>query len=141
MYYYWARCAHAMMLSADGIEAIARDLMAELGAGYAESIYRNALYTELVRLDPRTVMEQSVPIVFRGQYLGVCRADIVTTEYVLEIKAVRAVPPGVEHQLRKYLKHLAEAEPLVPRAGLVLNFNQSTEAVDALLFPPYVRSP
>ena len=75
------------MLSADAIQAIARDLMAELGAGYAEGIYRNALYTELVRLDPKTVMERSVPIVFRGQYLGMCRADIVTTDFVLEIKA------------------------------------------------------
>jgi len=122
------------MLSADAIQAIARDLMAELGAGYAEGIYRNALYTELVRLDPKTVMERSVPIVFRGQYLGMCRADIVTTDFVLEIKALKAVPLGVEHQIRKYLKHLAEDEP--PRTGLVLNFNQCTETVDALLFPP-----
>jgi GxxExxY protein len=131
-----------MRITASAIEAIARDLMAELGAGYVESIYRNALHKELVRLDPNAVMEQSAAIVFRGQYLGVCRADIVTTEFVIEVKALKTVPSGVEHQIRKYLKHFAEAEPLLrPRTGLVLNFNQCTETVDALQFASGAKLP
>ncbi len=130
-----------MLLTASAIETIARELMAELGAGYAEGIYRNALHKELVRLDPSAIMEQSVAIVFRGQYLGVCRADIVTTEFVIEVKALKTVPSGVEHQIRKYLKHLAEAEPLRPRTGLVLNFNQCTETVDALQFASGAKLP
>jgi GxxExxY protein len=125
-----------MPLSATTIQTIARGIMSEMGAGYPEGIYRNALYKELVRHDSRAVMEQSVPITFRGQYLGMCRADIVTTEYVIELKALKTVLPCVGHQIKKYLKHLAEVEPRSQRSGIVINFNQHTETVDFLLFSP-----
>lgn len=121
-------------LSANTIQTIARSIMSEMGAGYPEGIYRNALYKELIQLDPKTVMEQSVPIIFRGQYLGMCRADIVTTDFVIELKAIKTILPCVGHQIKKYLKHLAEVEPLSTRVGLVINFNQQTETVDFLLF-------
>jgi hypothetical protein len=81
-------------------------------------------------------MEQTVPIVFRGQYLGICRADLVTTDYVIEIKALKTVLPYVGHQIKKYIKHLSEVQPMLIRTGLVINFNQHTETVDFFIFPP-----
>ena len=127
-----------LMLPIHTVQELARGIMAELGAGYAEGIYRNALWKELLAHDPRTAVEQSVPILFRGQYLGSCRADIVTTHYVIEIKALRTVLPCVGHQIKKYMKHLADIEPHNPRVGLVINFNQHTETIDFLLFQPSV---
>jgi GxxExxY protein len=127
------------LLSIHCVQSLARGIMTELGAGYTEAIYRNALWKELVTHDTKTVMEQTVPIIFRGQYLGMCRADLVTSEYVIEIKALRTVLPGVGHQIKKYMKHLSEVEPMsAQRVGLVINFNQHTEAVDFLLFQPSI---
>jgi len=128
------------LIPIDMIQNIASSIMKELGAGYPEAIYRNALWKELILHDSKTVMEQSVPIVFRGQYLGMCRADLVTKDYVIEIKALKTVLPCVGHQIKKYIKHLSEVEPTSNRMGLVINFNQHTETLDFLLFQPSSHS-
>ena len=130
-----------MPISITLVQSLAKGIMAELGAGYSEAIYRNALARELQSRDPQTVMEHNVPIMFRGHFLGTCRADIVTTEYVIEIKALKSMLlPGVGHQIKKYLKHLGELEPMSGRVGLVVNFNQQTEAIDFMLFQPSLPS-
>jgi GxxExxY protein len=129
------------LLPISTVQALARGIMADLGAGYSEAIYRNALWKELLTYDQRTVIEQTVPILFRGQFLGTCRADIVTTQYVIEIKALKTVLPCVGHQIKKYIKHLAEVEPDSTRTGLVINFNQQTEVIDFLLFQQPITPP
>ena len=123
------------------VQSLARGIMADMGAGHSEAIYRNALAKELQARDPMTLVEHTVPIIFRGQFLGTCRADIVTSAYVIEIKALKTVLPSVGHQIKKYLKHLGELEPLAGRVGLVINFNQQTEAIDFLLFQPLIDQP
>ncbi len=89
------------------ITDLADRIMADLGAGYSESIYQNALHRKLARIDPQCIMEKTIPVVYDGDTLGVCRADIVTETHVIEIKAVRRMPPGAGNQVSKYLRHLA----------------------------------
>ena len=117
------------MLSLQTVQALAREIMEALGGGYSEAIYQNALYRELLSRDPATVMEQSIPIMYKGQFLGLCRADLVTTDYVIEVKALRSVLPSVGNQIRKYLKHLHEMEGST-RTGLVINFNPHSDAAE-----------
>ena len=129
------------MLTAQAIESIACRIMAGLGVGYSEAIYRNALYHQVRVLDPKTTMEQTIPILYQGNFLGVCRADLITSQYVIEIKALKTVLPTVGNQVRMYQKHLHELEPGVERMGMVINFNQHTESVETLLMPPHSSSP
>ena len=110
---------------------IASKIMKDLGAGYSESIYQNALHRKLARLDGTCIMERSIPVVYEGDTLGVCRADLVLEGHVIEVKAVRRMPAGAEKQVCKYVRHLMELDGK-ERKGLVINFNQETEAVESL---------
>lgn len=113
---------------------IASRIMHDLGAGYSESIYQNALHRKLEKIDCTCVMEKKIPVVYDGDILGICRADIVMETHVIEIKAVKKMPSGAEKQVCKYLKHLLEADGK-HRKGLVINFNQETERIEVLSEP------
>jgi GxxExxY protein len=115
------------------IVQIADKIMSDLGAGYSESIYQNAIFRKLILLDETSCMEKIIPVVYEGDMLGSCRADIVTMSHVVEVKAVRKMPSGAGKQVCKYLKHLEEADGLL-RTGLVVNFNQDTEKLESMEF-------
>ncbi len=112
---------------------IADKIMQDLGAGYSESIYQNALHRKLARIDSTCIMEKSIPVVYEGDQLGVCRTDIVMDSHVIEIKAVRKMPYGACKQVGKYTRHLLELDGKI-RSGLVINFNQDTEQIDTMEF-------
>ena len=112
---------------------IADKIMQDLGAGYSESIYQNAIHRKLFKLDETCVMEKIIPVVYEGDTLGICRADIVTQTHVIEVKAVRRMPPGAGKQVCKYVRHLMETDG-VSRIGLVINFNQETEKIETIEF-------
>jgi GxxExxY protein len=114
---------------------IAAKIMHDLGAGYSESIYQNALHRKLARTDCTCVMEKNIPVVYEGDVLGTCRADIVTESHVIEVKAVRKMPSGVEKQVCKYVRHLMDLDGKA-RKGLVINFNQDTEQIETLESTP-----
>lgn len=112
---------------------IADKIMQDLGAGYSESIYQNALHRKLARIDSTCIMEKIIPVVYEGDTLGICRADIVMDSHVIEIKAARKMPSGADKQVGKYMKHLLELDGKV-RCGLVINFNQDTEQIETMEF-------
>lgn len=118
-------------MQTEHIFELASKIMGDLGAGYSESIYQNALHRKLARIDDSCVMEKIIPVVYEGNTLGVCRADIVLSSHVIEIKAVRRMPPGAEKQVGKYVRHLMELDGKI-RQGLVINFNQETETIETL---------
>jgi GxxExxY protein len=113
---------------------IATKIMQDLGSGYSESIYQNALHRKIARIDCTCIMEKSIPVVYDGEYIGVCRADLVMDSHVIEIKAARKMPTGVDKQVGKYSRHLLELDGKA-RVGLVINFNQDTEIAETLIFP------
>ena len=113
---------------------IASKIMQDLGAGYSESIYQNALHRKIARIDCTCIMEKIIPVVYDGDNLGVCRADLVMDSHVIEIKAARKMPTGVEKQVGKYARHLLELDGKA-RVVLVINFNQDTELTENLVFP------
>lgn len=113
----------------------AEKIMQDLGAGYSETIYQNALFNKLIKVDASTQMERTVPVIYDGEMLGSCRADLVTSDHVIEIKATRSMPPKVCNQIQKYMVQLHHQDN-IPRTGLVINFNQDAERTEILTVDP-----
>ncbi len=122
------------------ITQLAEKIFSDLGAGYSEFIYQNALFNKLIKLDPSTLKEKNIPVIYENEVLGTCRADILTSTCVIETKATRTMPSGVGNQLRKYLVNL-HFQDNQPRFGMVINFNQDTEKIECIVLDAVAQDP
>lgn len=96
------------------------DVYNELGHGFLESVYREALLFALREAGLRVEKEVCIPVWFRGRKVGDFRADLVVEEkIILELKAARALTSADEAQVMNYLR-ATEIE-----VGLLLNFGPS----------------
>jgi len=94
----------------------------ELGGGFLESVYQQALKIALMQAGLKVSMEVPVPVHFRGQIIGNFRADLMVNDCVLlELKAVSAVDRSHESQVLHYLR----ATDL--EVGLPLNFGPKAQ--------------
>jgi len=101
----------------DIIIGVFYDVYNELGYGFLESTYAEAMLPALEQSELKAEREVGVPVWFRGRKAGQCFADIVVDNRVLlELKAVRMLDRAHEAQLLHYLRAI-EIE-----AGLLLNF-------------------
>jgi GxxExxY protein len=89
----------------------------ELGQGFLESVYREAM-TLVLRSNGFTVeQEKTVEVRFRGQVVGLFRTDLVVENAVIvELKVARGLDAVHEAQLLNYLKATRF------EVGLLLNF-------------------
>ncbi|MGH9523697.1 MAG: GxxExxY protein [Terriglobales bacterium] len=93
------------------------DVYNELGYGFMESVYKEAMRLALGDAGLSVVTESPVPVWFKGTRIGEFRADmIVDNSVLLELKAVRVLERAHEAQLLHYLR-ATEIE-----VGLLLNF-------------------
>jgi GxxExxY protein len=93
-----------------------------LGAGFLEKVYENALCLELKSLGLSVEQQAPVKIIYQGQIVGDYFADLlVDGKIILELKAVEALAPIHEIQLKNYLKG-SQLE-----LGLLINFGKSVE--------------
>lgn len=93
------------------------DVYNEVGHGFLETVYRNAMQIGLTEAGLLVQREVPVPVWFRGQEVGTYRADLlVANSVLLELKAVAAFDRSHEAQLLHYLR-ATEIE-----VGLVFNF-------------------
>lgn len=93
------------------------DVYNELGFGFVESVYEEALSRALVTAGFRTARQACLPVKFRGEIVAEFKADIVVEDKViLELKAARTFEPAHEAQLLNYLR-ATNVE-----VGLPLNF-------------------
>ncbi len=93
------------------------DVYNELGYGFLESVYQEALVMALREAGLAVQCQVPVPVWFRRQKVGDFRADILVEKKVLlELKSSRSIDPAHEAQLLHYLK-ATEIE-----LGLLLNF-------------------
>jgi GxxExxY protein len=89
----------------------------ELGHGFLESVYREALTVALEAAGLRVQREAPIPVWFKGHIVGEYRADLLVDGLVIvEIKVARALEPSHEAQLIHYLKATRV------EVGLLLNF-------------------
>ena len=89
----------------------------ELGHGFLESVYEQAMLIALIESGLKTVQKVPTPVWFRGRMVGDFKADILVEDAViLELKAARALEAAHEAQLLNYLR-ATDIE-----VGLLLNF-------------------
>lgn len=101
-----------------------------LGAGFLESIYRNALLWELRKQGFAAETERELPIYYEGQEVGRHRVDIlVEHKVIVELKAVEELGRPHYAQVRSYLR----AADL--RTGLLVNFSKDKADFRRIEFP------
>jgi GxxExxY protein len=93
------------------------DVYNELGQGFLESTYAEAMLVALEESGLSAVREVPVPVWFRNKKVGQYYADLIVEGVVLlELKAARTLEAAHEAQLLHYLR-ATEVE-----VGLLLNF-------------------
>jgi len=94
----------------------------ELGYGFLEKIYENALLYELSEAGLKCERQKPIKVYYKDQQVGEYFADIVVeNKVILEIKAAESIAKEHEYQLINYLK-ATNVE-----IGLVLNFGKKPE--------------
>lgn len=77
----------------------------ELGDGFLESVYENALYIVLTGYGLCVERQENISVFFRGNIIEDFKTDLIANEKVIvELKAVRTFDPAHEAQLINYLK-------------------------------------
>jgi GxxExxY protein len=93
----------------------------ELGPGFTELVYRNAMILEMVDRNLPFQVEKSFVLKYRSQPVAVQRVDLVVAgQVIVELKAVRCLEEIHGAQLLSYLKGTGI------RAGLLMNFGGVT---------------
>jgi GxxExxY protein len=77
----------------------------ELGCGFLESVYQNALMIALQSKGLKVEREYALSVVFRSQVVGQFCADfLVENSVIIELKAVSALNENHKAQILNYLK-------------------------------------
>jgi GxxExxY protein len=101
----------------DRIIGVFYDVYNELGHGFLESTYAEAMAVALRDEGLSATREVSVPVWFRGTKVGQYFADLAVNDIVLlELKAARTLEKAHEAQLLHYLR------ATTVEVGLLLNF-------------------
>ncbi|MBW1766359.1 MAG: GxxExxY protein [Deltaproteobacteria bacterium] len=89
----------------------------ELGSGFLEKVYENALLIELRARGLKAESQVSIGVKYKGKIVGEYFADIVVEErVVIELKSVDALQKVHEAQLLNYLRATGY------KIGLLVNF-------------------
>jgi GxxExxY protein len=92
----------------------------ELGAGFLEKVYENALAVELKARGISFRTQAPLKVKYHGEPVGEYFADMIVEETVIcELKALDAVPKEAEIQLVNYLVATGA------EVGLLINFGRS----------------
>jgi len=111
----------------DSLDRLAREVIAaaievhrELGPGYLESVYGQALAVELELRGISFEGQKPFSLSYKDRKIGEGRLDfLVDGRLVVELKAVDALAPVHKAQMISYLKATGH------RLGLLINFNVS----------------
>ena len=99
------------------IKNAAMEIYKELGSGYNEEIYEEALALELRQRKIKYEVEHNTEIFYKGSKVGIHRLDfILEDKLVVELKAQMGITKSHIGQTRAYLKTLKLKD------GLLVNF-------------------
>jgi GxxExxY protein len=105
------------------------DVYNEVGHGFLETVYRKAMQIALAEAGFLAQHEFPIPVWFRGQEVGIFRADLLVANCILlQLKAVASLDRSHEAQLLHYLR-ATEIE-----LGLLLNFGGTKPQFRRLVF-------
>ena len=108
-------------LTAEIIQAF-YEVYNELGFGFLENVYQNALYFELINRGFKVESQKTIKVYYQKQLVGNYKADLLINELIiLELKAVDYLAEEHGQQLINYLKATDK------EVGLLLNFGMKPE--------------
>lgn len=100
------------------------DVYNELGYGFLERVYQNALFYELKESGFKVEAQKKIKVFYKEIEVGDYIADIIVNDLIiLELKAQECLVEANEFQLINYLKS-TECE-----VGLLLNFGKKPEFI------------
>ena len=100
----------------------------ELGAGFLEKVYENALLVELRNRGLKAESQVPISVMYKGVEVGEYYADmVVENKVILELKAVESIHKIHEAQLLNYLKATGF------KIGLLVNFRHPKAEVKRLI--------
>jgi len=100
------------------------DVYNELGYGFLERVYQNALFIELQSRGFSVEAQKRISVYYKDIVVGEYIADIIVNDKViLELKACEYLTEAFEYQLLNYLKSTR------CEVGLVLNFGKEPEFI------------
>ena len=106
----------------DSILKVYYEVYNELGAGFLEKVYQNAMYFELVERGYKVEAQKQIKVYFKKQLVGEYIADLlVENKVIVELKACELLMNAHVAQTMNYLK-ATEIE-----VGLLLNFGEEPE--------------
>jgi GxxExxY protein len=106
----------------DGILRVYFDVYNELGYGFLEKVYQNAMFLALKSKGFQVEAQKQIKVYFRGTEVGEYYADLVINGLVIvELKAAQYMTTEFESQLLNYLRGTDK------EVGLLLNFGKKPE--------------
>ncbi len=106
----------------DAVLKIYFDVYNQLGSGFLEKVYQNAMYFELKDKGFKVEAQKQIKVYFRKQLVGEYFADLIVEDKVIvELKATELLMNAHVAQTLNYLK-ATEIE-----VGLLLNFGDEPE--------------
>ena len=94
----------------------------ELGYGFLEKVYQNAMYFELQSLGYKVEAQKQIKVYFKKQLVGEYYSDLLVEDKVIvELKATELLMNAHVAQIMNYLK----GTPI--EVGLLLNFGEKPE--------------
>ena len=115
----------------------AMEVHSQLGLGFLEPVYQEALAEELALRGIPFAREVQVPVHYKGKLLACTyRADFICYDHIIvELKALQELSGKEESQIINYLKAARH------ELGLVLNFGQQRLQFKRYIFTPsHLRS-
>ena len=98
------------------------DVYNELGFGFLEKVYQNALYLELKSRGFTVEPQKQIKVHFKGYEVGEYYPDLIVDDMVIvELKAAEGIVEAFENQLINYLR-ATNIE-----VSLLLNFGKKPE--------------
>jgi GxxExxY protein len=106
----------------DSILKIYYEVYNELGYGFLEKVYQNAMYFELKSQGFKVEAQKQIKVYYKSQMVGEYFADIIVEDLItLELKACECLMDEHQAQLLNYLK-ATKVE-----IGMLLNFGTEPE--------------
>ena len=107
---------------------IAMEVHRELGPGFLEKVYENALMVLFEENNISVKQQEKIKIKFRNKIIGDYIAGIIVEDLIiLELKCSKSINPIYKAQLGNYLKATNK------KVGIILNFGKESLEVERVI--------
>ena len=117
------------------IIGLSMEVHRELGSGFLEKVYENALMVLLEKNNIEAVQQQAIKIEYQEKIIGDYIADIIVEDkIILELKCVSQIIGIHKAQLANYLKATGK------EVGILLNFRNKSLEIERVVLQKSVES-